>query len=665
MIFNKIFLQSRFARRIITIFISCTIIPLLALFAFSYQHITADLKDQNLHQLKQATKSTSLSIYERLLFLEAEMQLIGARISQAAGHDLAQLPITKRKAEYNRFRAMAIYDQKGKKTTVFGATGNFAEFSIPEIRALENTGATIITKRQSNQLSRTFMAVSFIHSDKTRYYILGELNREYLRQIISENVLPAMAEFFVLDSFQNILISSGEPDKNLSEKMTNLTGNGVSGHFLWRFKNKEYRAGFHKLFLKPKYSIPDWTIILMQPDAYTLRSVNEFKNIFPLVILLSLLIVIFISLVFVRKSLIPLEKLKNGTHRIVEGNFQDKVNIRSGDEFEDLADSFNIMTKKLNLQFNELRLSAAIGHFSAKVLDTDALISAILSSIKEYLNFDRAALLLLNETTSRLHYKAGYGYTGSEKESFTFFFNARRTINSDNLIEKALLSKQPVFSIVDDKSAIRNSPEAETFSGKAPNELSIYVPIVYEDKSTGALVFENRSKKRIPVTVEGNYLMGLGSQIAVSLSNNTSFQKLQESEERFRKSFDHAASGISLISTDGQFLTVNAYLLKMLGYGENELLNKTLETISNPGHFMAEMSAHKRLLNKEIDFDIYEKKFIHKAGHEIWGLVSISLLFDKNDKPLYFIMHVQNLSELKEAEKIQRELENQLRRTQK
>jgi PAS domain S-box-containing protein len=509
------------------------------------------------------------------------------------------------------------------------------------------------------------MAVSFIQSDKTRYYILGEVNREYLRQIISDNVLPAMADFLVLDSFQNILISSMEPDKNLSEKMANLTGNGVSGHFSWRFKNKAYRAGFHKLFLKPKYSIPDWTIILTQPDDYTLRSVNEFKKIFPLVILLSLLIVIFLSLVFVRKSLIPLEKLKNGTHRIVEGNFQDNVNIRSGDEFEDLADSFNIMTKKLNLQFNELRLSAAIGHFSAKVLDTDELISAIMDSMKEYLNFDRAALLLLNETTSRVYYKAGFGYTGGEKESLTFFFNARRTINSENLIEKALLSKQPVFSIVDEKSAIRNSLETETFSGKASNELSIYVPIVYEDKSTGVLVFENTSKKSIPVTIDGNFLMGLGSQIAVSLSNNTSFQRLQESEERFRKSFDHAASGISLIATDGQFLTVNAYLMKMLGYEEHEFLNKTLEAISNPGHFMAEMSSHKRLLNKEIDFDIYEKKFIHKAGHEIWGLVSISLLFDKNDKPLYYIMHLQNLSQLKEAEKIQKELESQLRNTQK
>jgi PAS domain S-box-containing protein len=662
MISNKMFLQSRFARRIIAIFISCSLIPLLALFVFSYQRITEDLKNQNLLLLKQVTKSISVSIYERLLFLEAEMQLITAKIPRTAGDDFAQRSIVYPKAESDRFQALAIYNRSGKKITVLGATDKFPELSNPEFRALEKTGATIITRRPSDQLPRYFMATSYPRSDNARAYILGEINKEYFRQVISENLLPAMTDFIILDSSQNILVSSIKPDKNLFGNMANLTGNGVSGHFLWRFNDKAHRAGFNKLFLKSKYSIPDWTIILLQPDDYTLKSLNDFKTIFPLVILLSLLIVIFLTLIFVRKSLISLEKLKDGTHRIVDGNFKDIDNISSGDEFGDLADAFNIMANKLNLQLNELSLSAAIGHFSTKIQDTDELIDAIMDSVKKRLNFDRAALILLNDTTSRLHYKSGYGYATDERDSFTFFFNARRTINSDNPIGKALLSKQPVFSIIDDKSAIRHFPETASLSGKTPDALSIYVPIVYEDKSIGALVLENTSKKRIPITIDSEFLLGFGSQIAVCLSNNTSRQKLQESEERFRKAFDHVASGISLVSTDGDFLTVNAYLLKMLGYKEKDFLNKTLKTISNPGHFLAEKSSHQRLLNKEIESDIYEKLFIHKTGHQIWGLVSISLLFDKNNRPLYYIMNVQNLSELKEAEKIQKELESRLQR---
>jgi len=512
MIFNKMFFQSRFARRIIAVFISCTIIPLLALFVLSYHRLTEDLKNQNLLRLKQVTKSIGVSIFERLLFLEAEMQMISGVNSRTAGNDSAQLYIANPKAEFNRFRSMAIINQSGKKTAVFGKTDKFPEFSIQEIRTLEKTGATIITRRPSGQLPLSFMAVSFSRSDRSRYYILGEINVEYFRKIISENLLPAMTDFLVLDSSKRILISSIEPDRNLAENMSNLSNDGVSGNFSWGFNDKAYRAGYNKLFLQPQYSIPDWTIILMQPDEYTLQSVNDFKTIFPLVILLSLLIVIFLTLIFVRKSLISLEKLKDGTHRVVEGNFQDIDNISSGDEFGDLADAFNIMANKLNLQFNELRLSAAIGHYSTNILDTKELIDAIMDSVKESLNFDRAALILVNETTSRASYKAGYGYAESEKNSFSFFFNLRRTLNSDNPVEKALLSKQPVFSIVDHKSAIGHSPETlTTLSDKSPDKLSIYVPIVYEDMSTGVMVLENTATKRVPISIDSNFLTGFGS----------------------------------------------------------------------------------------------------------------------------------------------------------
>jgi PAS domain S-box-containing protein len=637
----------------------------LALFVFSYLRITEDLKNQNLLRLKQVTKTISISVFERLLFLESEMQLIAAKRSRPSGNGSARHSIVNPKVESNRIQALAIHNQRGEKHSIFGATDTFPEVSSPEYRTLEKTGATILTRRSSGQMPRFFMAVSYPRSESVRDYILGEINTEYFKQVISENLLPAMTDFIILDASQNILVSSMKPVRSLPVNLANLTGNGVSGHFSLNFKDKTYSAGFNKLFLKPKYSIADWTIILLQPDDYTLHSLNEFKTIFPLVILLSLLIVIFLTLVFVRKSLISLEKLKDGTHRIVEGNFQDIDNISSGDEFGDLADAFNIMANKLSLQLNELGLSATIGHFSTQIQDTDEMIDAIMDSVKNHLNFDRAALTLLNDTTSRLQYKSGYGYAADERDAFTFYFNASRTINTDNPIGTALFSKQPLFSIIDDKSAIRHFPEAATLSGKTPDALSIYVPIVYEDKSVGALVFENTSKKRIPITVDSDFLLGLGSQIAVCLSNNTSRHKLEESEERFRKAFDHVAAGISLVSTDGEFLTVNAYLLKMLGYTEKEFLNKTLKTISNPGHFLAEKNSHQRLLNKEIESDIYEKLFIHKSGHQIWGLVSISLLFDKNNQPLYYIMNVQNLSELKEAQKIQKELESRLQMTRR
>ncbi|MEJ2165118.1 MAG: PAS domain S-box protein, partial [Desulfobacterales bacterium] len=651
----------------------CTILPLLVISVIAYRQITADLRDQTLFRLKQITKSISMSAYERLLFLESEIQLIGSQLGRDGYDESYEGFLNADKSEFNQFKAMAVYDAQGRRTALFGDTGKFPEYAVLEQRVVKTNKITILTTGEPPYFPNAFMAVPIIRDNQAPSCLVGQANIENLGQILTENAIPAMTDFFVLDSGRNVLISSVEPELNIAAMMAGQTREGVSGYFTYNFNNKTYLAAFNKLFLKARYSIPDWTIILIQSDEDVLQSVEEFKTIFPLIILFSFLVILFLSTHFVRRSLIPLEKLKMGTQRVVEGNFGDKVAISSGDEFGDLADAFNRMAQKLGQQFNELRLTAAIGQLSAKIQDGDELAGLIMDSIREFLPFDRAALLLLNETKSRAIYNAGYGYPGGQKESLNILVNPLRVIDSENPVEQVLQSKEPLFTntvLLTDGGRTRlklktvGNEDALTAGSR---KSSLIVPIVYENKSTGALILEmeNASPDKPPVTMTPDFWMGLGSQIAVSLSNAASFQKIQESEERFRKSFDHAAAGICLVATDGFILTANNYFLKMLGYEEKELLAKTLEDVSKPGHFMAETNVLKRLLRKEIDFDIYEKLFIHKTGHEIWGLVSISLLFNTANTPLYYIMHVQNLSELKEAEKIQKELESRLQKAQK
>jgi PAS domain S-box-containing protein len=672
MILDRIFFKSKFARRILAIFAACTILPLLAISVFAYRQITSDLRDQTLFRLKQITKSISMSVYERLLFLEAEMQLIGSQLGQDGFEDSYRVFLSSDKAEFNQFKAMAFYDAQGNRTTLFGDTEKFPEYAALEQRVVKANKITILTTSERPHFSNTFLAAPIIRDNQASGCLVGKANIANLGRILSENVIPAMTDFFILDSARNVLISSIEPEENTAAMMVGLTREGVAGHFTYNFKNKTYLAAFNKLFLKARYSIPEWTIILTQSDDDALQSVKEFKTIFPLIILFSFLIILFLSIWFVRRSLTPLDKLKRGTQQIVNGNFNDKVAICSGDEFEALADSFNRMAQKLGQQFNELRLAAAIGHFSAKIQDTDELIRAIMDAIREFLPFDRAALLLMNETRSRVVYKAGYGYTGSRRESLNIVVNALRVIDPGNPVEQVLLTQKPLFTRAvftgDGNTPSTAKPDEDENTSTAGFEgASICVPIVYENQSTGVLLLEmgNSSSDKPPVTIAADFWLGLGSQIAVSLSNAASFQKIQESEKRFRKAFDHAASGICLIATDGLILTANDYFLKMLGYEKEEILTRTLEDISKPGHFMAETNTLKRLLREEIDFDIYEKIFIHKEGHEIWGLVSISLLFNIGNTPLYYIMHVQNLSELKEAQKVQKELESRLRNIKK
>ena len=85
-----------------------------------------------------------------------------------------------------------------------------------------------------------------------------------------------------------------------------------------------------------------------------LAPLAKFKATFPLVVLMALLVVLLLSIIQIRRSLVPLEKLQEGTRRIAIRDFDCRVTVTSKDEFEELATSFNAMAGRLGRQFNAL-----------------------------------------------------------------------------------------------------------------------------------------------------------------------------------------------------------------------------------------------------------------------------------------------------------------------
>src|ERR687884_1274360 len=72
---------------------------------------------------------------------------------------------------------------------------------------------------------------------------------------------------------------------------------------------------------------------------------------------------------------------------------------------------------------------------------------------------------------------------------------------------------------------------------------------------------------------------------------------LRESEQRFRGSFERAATGMALVGTDGRFLRVNRSLCEILGYPERELLGKTFQEITHPEDLDADLDQVRRMLD--------------------------------------------------------------------
>ncbi|MBW2154309.1 MAG: PAS domain S-box protein, partial [Deltaproteobacteria bacterium] len=71
-------------------------------------------------------------------------------------------------------------------------------------------------------------------------------------------------------------------------------------------------------------------------------------------------------------------------------------------------------------------------------------------------------------------------------------------------------------------------------------------------------------------------LMGVASQTAVSITNARSFQKLQESEKKYRDLVENANSIILRRDIERKITFFNEYAQKLFGYSEDEILGKNI-----------------------------------------------------------------------------------------
>lgn len=125
---------------------------------------------------------------------------------------------------------------------------------------------------------------------------------------------------------------------------------------------------------------------------------------------------------------------------------------------------------------------------------------------------------------------------------------------------------------------------------------------------------------------------------------------LSESEERFRATFDHAAVGAAQVATDGRWLRVNRKLCEILGYTEEELLQKTFQEVNHPEDLEEGLSWVRRLLEDDVRTYSIEKRYIRKDDSEVWINLTVSLVREIAGEPKYFIALIEDISERKRAE---------------
>ncbi|HEY6445795.1 MAG TPA: EAL domain-containing protein [Acidobacteriaceae bacterium] len=121
-------------------------------------------------------------------------------------------------------------------------------------------------------------------------------------------------------------------------------------------------------------------------------------------------------------------------------------------------------------------------------------------------------------------------------------------------------------------------------------------------------------------------------------------------EALYRASFEQAAVGILHTSLEGKILECNEFFAQMVGYAPEELIGLSFQAITPPQDRGTGNAAQGRLLSGELKTASFEKRYLRKDGSLTWVMLTISVQYAEEGRPLCFLTLVQDIHARKEAE---------------
>lgn len=145
-------------------------------------------------------------------------------------------------------------------------------------------------------------------------------------------------------------------------------------------------------------------------------------------------------------------------------------------------------------------------------------------------------------------------------------------------------------------------------------------------------------------------LAKVNEQLREELRGRKLAQQLHdESHNRFFELFKFAPVSMMKIGLDGSYRKVNDAFCRFVGYPEAELLRLTYWDIAHPGDLRSDQLVLEEFLSGSRDHYEAEKRWFHKSGHLVWGLLSVAMVRDGQKRPAYFICQIQDITSLKKA----------------
>lgn len=146
-------------------------------------------------------------------------------------------------------------------------------------------------------------------------------------------------------------------------------------------KNDKAQHASWDLFLKPTLKTDTWKIVATRRFSPDEAALTNFLSTYLAVAALSVLLILLLSLMLIRRTMVPLVTLMDGAKQIARGDYK-KIDVFTDDEFGDLTHAVNNMSGQIRQQMTTLQILSAIDHEMRNRIDLKQMIKMVGSAMR-------------------------------------------------------------------------------------------------------------------------------------------------------------------------------------------------------------------------------------------------------------------------------------------
>jgi signal transduction histidine kinase len=262
-----------------------------------------------------------------------------------------------------------------------------------------------------------------------------------------------------------------------------------------------------------------WTLIVEEDRYDLIRTGQGYRQFLSALLALGVIIPTIVVMIGVQKITGPITAFIAAAQRVASGDFGHHITVKTGDEMEELADQFNIMTERLEESYETLEMRVAqrtqeltalnsIASVVSRSLNLDQILPDALAKTIEVMNMDAGAVFRLDENTKLLLLAA---WQGLDKD----FISLISSVPVDSsLVKQVVVTKKPAVRLISDYP----SGPLRAALAKGGWKTAVSIPLLAQEKVLGAINVVSRTE--VEPSEEALVVpASIGQQIGVAMDN--------------------------------------------------------------------------------------------------------------------------------------------------